>query len=118
MDESLPMATPASSARLLAGLAGRLREAARDGDWTALARVDAEIAEQLRGYDALRASADERASWGALRHAHEQAMQDCQRESRRLRQAIEQMVVLRQGWLAYAESQTWQAPPLNARGAP
>jgi len=111
-------AAAAGATRHVDSLAARVREAVRTRDWTALARVDAEIAERLRGHDAQRADAGELAAWSELRQAHQAAMRECRYEAQRLSEAMEQMGAHRQVWLAYAESQAWQSVPPHAKVAP
>ena len=97
----------ASSVAQLIGMGSCLREAARARNWSALMRLDAEVATLLDGFDPGLCKPTELAAWKQLCTAHENALLDCQREVRRLDQALEQMRQHREGWQAYAGSQDW-----------
>ncbi|MBV8503220.1 MAG: hypothetical protein JO006_16070 [Paucibacter sp.] len=97
----------ATSAAVLTGLGSRLREAARARNWSALMRLDAEVAALLRGFKREQCRPTDLAAWMQLRTAHENALQDCQREMQRLGETLEQMLQHREGWQAYAASQDW-----------
>ena len=107
----------AGSAAVLVGLGSRLREAARARNWSALMRLDAEVAALLRGFSREQCRPTELAAWMQLRTAHENALQDCQREVERLDQALVQMRRHREGWQAYAATQDWPAAVRQNGGA-
>jgi len=101
-----PMSTTALAPAAQA-LCVRLREAMRGQNWTALTRVDAEIAQLLRVPTSIAASAAERAALGQLRQAHQQAYAVCEQELARLSHVLTVMRENRDGWQAYVESHAW-----------
>src|SRR4051794_29978877 len=82
-------------------LARRLAAAAAAGDWTALARADADVAAALAGTRAKPGlSASERAALARLSAAHGLAVRSCDEEARRLEARLEDLVKNKEGWMA------------------
>lgn len=84
-------------------LARRLRRAMRAADWSALAALDREVAQALRSTPRLLPS-QERAALADLQRAHREARERCAQEAARLDTALSQMRQHRDGWMAYAMS--------------
>lgn len=97
-------------------LAQGLREAGRNRDWQAIARLDAELAALLRSSPTLW-SAAERQALDQLEHAHTQVRQSCATELARLEQTMTQMRSGRERWQAYAQSTQWDAAAAGGQAA-
>lgn len=87
----------------LSDLARRLRRAASAADWSALAAIDRELARVLRG-TSRPLSPHERAALEDLRRAHSEARERCAHETARIDEVLLQMRLHRDGWMAYAMS--------------
>lgn len=87
-------------------LARRLAEGAAAGDWQAVAELDQEIAEFLRGLRQRRQwSSFERIAFEQLRVAHAQARECCERESQRVGEQLAQLRAHKDAWIAYGMNQ-------------
>lgn len=102
-----PLMTSSTLAPIINALCGRLRAAVGSQSWSALSRIDAEIAQMLNGNPGIAVSIADRALVEQLRQAHQQAVDACEREVQRLDQVLKTMRENRDGWQAYVESQAW-----------
>jgi len=84
-------------------LARRLRRAASAADWSALGAIDRELAHVLR-WTPPTWSSPERAALEAVRRAHGEARELCAHETARVDKVLSQMRRHRDGWMAYALS--------------
>jgi hypothetical protein len=81
----------------------RLEVASVEGDWAALARVDADVAAMLAGMTVRRAAgAAERAALERLQSAHRAAARRCDDARVEVEARLGQMTRNREGWMAYA----------------
>lgn len=91
------------NSRVLLKMAQGFGLAAAKQDWAALAALDAELAQLLLQLGPLESwQASQRRAVSALREAHREAWQSCQRESAELARRIAGMQASKDGWLAYA----------------
>lgn len=102
-----PMLSHSALAPAVNALCVRLREAIRTQSWSALTRIDAEIAQLLKGQPVLALTVGDQAAVGQLRRAHQQALEACERELARLTQVLTAMRENRDGWQAYVDSHAW-----------
>lgn len=85
-----------------------LREASRNRDWQAVARLDAELAAALRQWPSLAGwNPAERQALDLLKQVHTQVREFCAAEMRNLGETLELMRQGRDRWQAYAESTGW-----------
>ena len=99
----------------LTDLARRLRRASSAADRSALGALDREVAHVLRSMPARTWSSDERAAFEELRLAHGEARERCERETARIDETLVQMRLHRDGWMAYAMSDSHEMDVDEAR---
>ena len=86
---------------VLKGLARGLQAATASGDWTALVRLDTDVAAALACMDGAW-TVGEREALQALRTAHDAAFRGCTEEARVLGLRLEELERSKEGWMAYA----------------